>query len=547
MNKLIDDRIRLEESTHTYLLDDSEDISFTSVTTFIGQFFDEFDAEKIATKLVKTHPRYQDTTVEEVVAKWQSQTDRGTEVHKQLELYIKDGIYPTDPKAIPGVKFLEKYLKDTNIEVLSEVILYSKEWKIAGTIDVILYDSVNKKYYLVDWKTSKKIEQTSFGSKMGKAQETSDIMDCNYYHYVLQLSLYSFLLETFYGIKPDNLTIIQLKENEYVEYQLPNMRDKVIDMLNSRMSKEKQIETNSTSSDNIEKVSIDKIKTFGFSSQLGWSKSRYGTFQTCKRKYFYQYYGKHDNEFESKHIAQLKSLASVAMEAGSMAHEIISDILKFVATNGKAPSLDKVIGRIQRNKGKFLEKQFAEQYYNGTDVIDENSFLEKVTLCVTNFYNSDRFKWIMENAINTRQQWIIEPEGYGETRINGLKAYCKVDCLFPVDGTIVIIDWKTGKERPEDIKQLKGYATSTKFQFDVNADDIICIASYLDPEYKENVYQFDDFDLIDFNSAVKLETQNMTDILSNVEKNIPMVKDNFPLAESSNLCGYCNYRELCER
>lgn len=49
-------RIQLEESTHTYLLDDSEDIAFKSVTTFIGQFFDEFDAEKIATKLVRTHP-----------------------------------------------------------------------------------------------------------------------------------------------------------------------------------------------------------------------------------------------------------------------------------------------------------------------------------------------------------------------------------------------------------------------------------------------------------------------------------------------------------
>ena len=125
MNKLINPKIRLEESSHTYLLDDPEDISFTSVTTFIGQFFNEFDATKIATNLVHTHPRYQDITVDELLAKWQEQTDRGTEVHKQLELYIKENIYPTDAKAIPGVRYLEKYISNPDYEILSEVILYS--------------------------------------------------------------------------------------------------------------------------------------------------------------------------------------------------------------------------------------------------------------------------------------------------------------------------------------------------------------------------------------------------------------------------------------
>jgi ATP-dependent exoDNAse (exonuclease V) beta subunit len=238
MNKLINPKIRLEESTHTYLLDDPEDISFTSVTTFIGQFFDEFDAEKIATKLVRTHPRYQDTTVDEVLAKWKSQTDRGTEVHRQLELYIKEDIYPTDVKAIPGVKYLENYISNPDCDILSEVILYSKKWRIAGTIDVILVDKINKKYYLIDWKTSKKIDKTSFNSRMGIMPETSHIMDCNYYHYALQLSMYSLLLEANYDIKPEDLIIVQLKEGGYEDYQLPNMKKVVIDMLNSRLAQD---------------------------------------------------------------------------------------------------------------------------------------------------------------------------------------------------------------------------------------------------------------------------------------------------------------------
>jgi hypothetical protein len=46
--------------------------------------------KKIATKLVRTHPRYKDTTVDEVLAKWKSQTDQGTEVHRQLELLVDE-------------------------------------------------------------------------------------------------------------------------------------------------------------------------------------------------------------------------------------------------------------------------------------------------------------------------------------------------------------------------------------------------------------------------------------------------------------------------
>jgi hypothetical protein len=63
-------------------------------------------------------------------------------------------------------------------------------------------------------------------------------MDCNYYHYALQLSMYSLLLEANYDIKPEDLIIVQLKEGGYEDYQLPNMKKVVIDMLNSRLAQD---------------------------------------------------------------------------------------------------------------------------------------------------------------------------------------------------------------------------------------------------------------------------------------------------------------------
>ena len=61
-----------------------------------------------------------------------------------------------------------------------------------------------------------------------------------------------------------------------------------------------------------------------------------------------------------------------------------------------------------------------------------------------------RFKWIKDTAISAKDNWIIEPSGYGESRLDGMKLYCKVDFLIPFDGRIVILEWKTGKKNEEN-------------------------------------------------------------------------------------------------
>ncbi|MEY3127310.1 MAG: hypothetical protein RL273_1487, partial [Bacteroidota bacterium] len=45
-----------------------------------------------------------------------------------------------------------------------------------------------------------------------------------------------------------------------------------------------------------------------------------------------------------------------------------------------------------------------------------------------NLIKSERFDWI--KARSNKSDWIIEPYGYGETRIKELKAYFKVDFLL---------------------------------------------------------------------------------------------------------------------
>jgi len=111
------------------------------------------------------------------------------------------------------------------------MIIYSKQLKIAGTIDVLALDKKINQYDLIDWKTSKKIETSSFGGKVGTKPATNTIPDCNYSHYTLQLSLYRYILEEYYGLDINNQFIAHLKEDYARGIEVPYMKDQILKML----------------------------------------------------------------------------------------------------------------------------------------------------------------------------------------------------------------------------------------------------------------------------------------------------------------------------
>ena len=235
MKSIFNSDINLNHETHEYKLTTHPDITFTSVTTFVDQFFEGFNARKVATKLINNYPKYAGRTVESLIADWDAAADYGTSVHEELERWIKDGIEPIDIKAINGKDWLNDYKLKSDIDILSEVILYSTELSIAGTVDILAKDNITGLYEIIDWKTSKKIEMVSYGQKMGTHEITKNIMDCNFYHYSLQLSLYRYILETYYGLKIHNQLIAQLNDDGVNAHVAPYMKDEIIAMLDHKM------------------------------------------------------------------------------------------------------------------------------------------------------------------------------------------------------------------------------------------------------------------------------------------------------------------------
>ena len=69
---------------------------------------------------------------------------------------------PKDEKSIAATKWIGGYVSRPNIATSSEVIVYSKELGIAGTIDILMTNKNTGEYVLIDWKTSKRIDMNSF-------------------------------------------------------------------------------------------------------------------------------------------------------------------------------------------------------------------------------------------------------------------------------------------------------------------------------------------------------------------------------------------------
>ncbi len=221
MRPIIDNRISLIKETHQYVLEDQPELIFSSVTTVIEKYFEPFDEVAIATNLCSTHHKYIGMDPADLISKWHAARDHGSKVHDEIELCLKKGIEPTEQKAINALQWLKKYCMKSDIEIIPEIIIYSTDLQIAGTVDILAYDKKEDVYEIIDWKTSKKIEIVSYGGKMGIHHITADLMDCNHNHYAMQLSFYRYLLEEYYGIKVRNQMIAHLQNEVCTSYITP--------------------------------------------------------------------------------------------------------------------------------------------------------------------------------------------------------------------------------------------------------------------------------------------------------------------------------------
>ena len=216
----INDNIHLVPETHQYVLKRNKNQKFKSVTTVIGQYFKKFDKISISERLTGEHPEYIHLTPSELRAEWDATTQLGTDIHDEIDQYLRNSKPPTLRRASIGINWLRLYLKAPLNKVMSEVILYSVELGIAGTVDILVEVPGTGAYEIIDWKTGK-LDFESHQGETAPHHITSDLMDCHFEKYTLQLSMYRYLLEKYYGFKIQNQVIAHLGEYDCQGYSTP--------------------------------------------------------------------------------------------------------------------------------------------------------------------------------------------------------------------------------------------------------------------------------------------------------------------------------------
>lgn len=169
--------------------------------------------------------------------------ERGTAIHAEFE----NSFYQSKETELQrfglGGKFKcnKNHIKlDDERRVLPEYLISYRspdgELRIAGQIDLLIKDG--NEITIVDWKTNKKIETTSYYDKKKKSKQMmyaplDNIQDTNYWHYCLQLSLYAYLLQQYnpkFEIKMLKIVHVDHSGRE-TEYECPYLKDDVIKML----------------------------------------------------------------------------------------------------------------------------------------------------------------------------------------------------------------------------------------------------------------------------------------------------------------------------
>ena len=234
MNRINDD-IHLVPETHQYVLKRNKNQKFKSVTTILGEYFKKFDKISVSERLTDGHSEYMHLTPAELRADWDASTQLGTDIHDEIDQYLKNDKPPTLRRALLGINWLRQYLEVPMNKVMSEVILYSIELGIAGTVDILVEVPGTGAYEIIDWKTGK-LDFESHQGETAPHHITSNLMDCHFEKYTLQLSMYRYLLEKYYGFKIQNQVIAHLGEYDCQGYSTPYHKHYIEAIINDQKS-----------------------------------------------------------------------------------------------------------------------------------------------------------------------------------------------------------------------------------------------------------------------------------------------------------------------
>jgi ATP-dependent exoDNAse (exonuclease V) beta subunit len=261
-----DKHIKFFEEDHKYIIDLEPDVKYTSVTTWVHEHFEKFDADKIIKKMMsgllwKEGHKYWGLTPEQIKDKWNNNKDAvsgaGTDLHYEIECFNNDKRFQF---AYTNKELLSIYMADYGRNLIEKSLEwkyfinfindypdlkpYRTEWtifdediKISGSIDMV-YENPDGTLSIYDWKRCKNITKINTFNKFSIKPSICHLPDSNFWHYALQLNIYKYILESKYNKKVKDLYLVRLhpdsEEKNYELIDIPILSREINDIIEER-------------------------------------------------------------------------------------------------------------------------------------------------------------------------------------------------------------------------------------------------------------------------------------------------------------------------
>ena len=299
-------------------------------------------------------------------------------------------------------------------------------------------------------------------------------------------------------------------------------------------------------------------------NELTWSVSRNKLFRSCERAYYYNYYaswGGWDRAADphTRRIYILKQIKNMRMWAGEIVHDVIAEALRRYAMKNTPIKTGELQARARKKlRSGWVEAvnreweqtpkktNLHELYYgNGKSLPAEETERIKAHIynCLQTFAESDILKemlaatYLSWKPIDSLDSFMLDDH---------LKVWCALDFAF-VDpaGKLKVLDWKTGRERPEDLSmQLSCYAQYVQEKWHTPVEQQRLMAVFLPEDARLSEYEISGPELIEAKDKILSSAADMRAKLVNPEINEAREED-FPCCGEEKICRQCNFRELC--
>jgi len=293
-------------------------------------------------------------------------------------------------------------------------------------------------------------------------------------------------------------------------------------------------------------------------NDFSWSRSRDSTFQECRRKYYYHYYGawggwEPDAPEEVRRLYVLKQLASRQQWAGRVVHDAIELALQGLRAGRAIPVEPFIRDVVQRMRAEWrasragryrdnprLPALFEHEY--AVDVAPEawRALREHVVTCLRNFF---RLPLLAEIRRTPPEHWSIE-HWSKVFDFEGTPVWVAPDFGFwTAEGRLGLVDWKTGAGGDGAAFQLGCYALYAREVLGVEPDRVdLYEVNLREPHVSRHRWDAERLEAV--REQLRLSIRAMKAYLADPDANVAVITD-FERTEDLRICRWCNFRAVC--